>query len=191
MTELLLMRHGETEENLRHILQGHLPGHLTERGREQARETARTLCPTPPQAIVSSDLQRCRDTAGIVLQTLREAYDQDAAARPLTPTHASCPLPSSILFTPLLRERNWGSATGATVDSAHRVTIPEDAETVAALRRRAEAFLRFAAGSYPGQRVLVVSHGLFLRFLQATKRGVDIREVTPMANGEIRTLRCH
>lgn len=186
MTDLLLMRHGETEENLRHILQGHLPGHLTERGREQARETARGLCLTPPQAIVSSDLQRCRDTADIVLQSLREAL----ADTPDKVAKGAAALPSSILFTSLLRERDWGSATGATVDATHRITIPEDAESVGALQRRAAAFLRFAADTYPCQRVLVVSHGLFLRFLQAVRRGVDIREIKPMVNGEIRTLTC-
>lgn len=174
-TELYLMRHGETEENLRHVLQGHLPGHLTERGREQAQTTALALLATPPSAIVASDLQRCRDTATLVLDTLRSGADE-------------AQLPRSILFTPLLRERDWGSATGLVVDATHRITIPADAETPAALRRRAEAFLRFAAATYRGQRVLVVSHGLFLRFLQAQHRGVDIGDVARMENGEIRTL---
>ena len=30
MTELYLVRHGQTEENAAHILQGHMPGHLKE-----------------------------------------------------------------------------------------------------------------------------------------------------------------
>lgn len=42
-TTLYLARHGETEENVAQILQGHLPGHLTERGRNQAVQLRNTL----------------------------------------------------------------------------------------------------------------------------------------------------
>ena len=37
---LYLLRHGETEENVQHILQGHMPGTLTETGKAQARALA-------------------------------------------------------------------------------------------------------------------------------------------------------
>ena len=33
---VFLARHGQTEENLSRIFQGHLPGHLTEEGKRQA-----------------------------------------------------------------------------------------------------------------------------------------------------------
>ena len=36
--ELILSRHGETEENKLHIMQGQLPGHLSELGKQQAKE---------------------------------------------------------------------------------------------------------------------------------------------------------
>ena len=36
MITLYLARHGQTEENLSRIFQGHLPGHLTEEGKRQA-----------------------------------------------------------------------------------------------------------------------------------------------------------
>ena len=36
MIYLYLARHGETQENVAQILQGHMPGHLTPQGREQA-----------------------------------------------------------------------------------------------------------------------------------------------------------
>lgn len=174
MTLLHLLRHGETEENLSHILQGTLPGHLTDRGRRQAREAARAVAKMPIAAIVSSDLQRCRDTAAIV---------QDELARA---THAA---PPSVLFTTLLRERDWGAATGKTVDGTHRVTIPPDAESVEHLRLRARTFLQFARENYPHRAILVISHGLFLRFLQAEHRHVDISQVERMSNCEIRPLR--
>ena len=41
--ELILSRHGETEENKLHIMQGQLPGHLSELGKQQAKALAETL----------------------------------------------------------------------------------------------------------------------------------------------------
>ena len=37
MMRIILVRHGETDENAAGIIQGHLPGTLSVRGREQAR----------------------------------------------------------------------------------------------------------------------------------------------------------
>lgn len=173
MTLLHLLRHGETEENLSHILQGTLPGHLTDRGRRQAIEAAQALAARPLATIVSSDLQRCRDTAAIVQGELAQI------------THSA---PPPALFTTLLRERDWGTATGKVVDGTHRVAIPPDAESVEHLRLRARTFLQFARENYPDREILVISHGLFLRFLQAAHRHVDISQVERMGNCEIRLL---
>ena len=41
--ELILSRHGETEENKLHIMQGQLPGHLSELGKQQAEALAEML----------------------------------------------------------------------------------------------------------------------------------------------------
>lgn len=172
-TELYLLRHGETEENVRHVLQGTMPGHLTKLGRTQARDAAHQIAPLALDAIVASDLQRCRDTAEILCAELARL---PAVQSP------------TVLYTSLLRERDWGSVTGMIVDATHRITIPADAETPAALMLRAQAFLQFVHDTYVGKRVLVVSHGLFLRFIQAAHRGMDIAEVERMKNCEIRTL---
>ena len=40
---LYIVRHGQTEENLERILQGHLPGRLTQEGRMQVKRTAERL----------------------------------------------------------------------------------------------------------------------------------------------------
>ena len=40
---LYLLRHGETEENVQHILQGHMPGTLTETGKAQARDNNKLI----------------------------------------------------------------------------------------------------------------------------------------------------
>ena len=42
-TTLFLVRHGETVDNARQIMQGQTQGCLNERGREQAQQVARRL----------------------------------------------------------------------------------------------------------------------------------------------------
>ncbi len=63
MTSLLLVRHGVTEENLRHVLIGRTDPPLHPLGVLQARAAARELAPTPLRRIVSSPLARAVATA--------------------------------------------------------------------------------------------------------------------------------
>ena len=42
---LILSRHGETEENKLHIMQGQMPGHLSELGKQQAEQLAAVTTP--------------------------------------------------------------------------------------------------------------------------------------------------
>lgn len=60
---LILSRHGETEENKLHIMQGQMPGHLSELGKQQAEQLAELLEEEEIDVIVSSDLARSYDTA--------------------------------------------------------------------------------------------------------------------------------
>ena len=55
MIEVYLARHGQTEENISQIFQGHLPGRLTEEGKRQAVELGEKLKDIELDAIVSSD----------------------------------------------------------------------------------------------------------------------------------------
>jgi len=61
-----LVRHGETEENLRGIHQGHFGGNLSEFGIEQAGKLAERLKNEFFDVIYSSDLKRAKDTAKII-----------------------------------------------------------------------------------------------------------------------------
>ena len=53
MTTLYLVRHGETIDNVRQIMQGQTQGELTERGRAQAEQLAEQLADKPIDAFVS------------------------------------------------------------------------------------------------------------------------------------------
>ncbi len=68
MTTALLVRHGRTAANTGGILAGWTPGvGLDESGQAQAAALAERLRVLPLAAVVSSPLQRCRETAGAVL----------------------------------------------------------------------------------------------------------------------------
>ena len=71
-TEIILIRHGETAENLQGILQGHLDTVLNANGIAQAEAAARRLKREAPfQALYSSDLKRAVMTAEIIAGYLR------------------------------------------------------------------------------------------------------------------------
>lgn len=68
---LLFIRHGQTTWNVEHILPGQLPGiALTEAGREQAERLAEALKILPITAVISSPLERARDTASYLAGAL-------------------------------------------------------------------------------------------------------------------------
>ena len=167
---LFLIRHGETEENRLRILQGHLPGTLTPEGIRQARATAEHLANADARfdLLLCSDLLRARRTACIIGERLHLAV---------------CP-------TPLLRERDWGSITGRRIEEVIRTANEAPGvESVEAMFSRAHILLDVIRNDYPdAQRVLLVSHGLFLRVLQAAVIGTEMKAIPPMKNLEVRIL---
>lgn len=67
---LLFIRHGQTSWNIEHILPGQLPGvALNKTGHEQATRLAQALKLLPITAIISSPLERARDTADYLART--------------------------------------------------------------------------------------------------------------------------
>lgn len=139
--DLILSRHGETEENKLHIMQGQLPGHLSEQGKLQAEALAYKLENEEIDVIVCSDLARSYDTAIAV-----------ARKKGLQP-----------VITPLLREMDWGIYTGKVADEMDFTTLPDSVETVEAMYKRAGDFLQFLQENFRGKRVLAIGHGGFNR----------------------------
>ena len=107
VTTLFLVRHGETVDNVRQIMQGQTQGCLNERGREQAQQVAQRLADEPIDAIIASDLQRAIQTAEII----------------------AVPHGLPVRTTPLLRERDWGSFTGRFIPDLKGEVWPDDIES--------------------------------------------------------------
>jgi len=67
MATVILVRHGRTSANASGTLAGRTPGvRLDDTGTEQARRTAERLAAVPLAAVVTSPLERCRQTAKII-----------------------------------------------------------------------------------------------------------------------------
>lgn len=104
MTTIYLARHGQTEENLMRIFQGHLPGTLTADGIEQAINLGKELKDTHIDCILSSDLKRVTDTVSYAMKDRNLPWE----------------------MTKLLREIDWGKWTGLklipSINRIHRKT---------------------------------------------------------------------
>ncbi|MGN1228034.1 MAG: histidine phosphatase family protein [Prevotella sp.] len=166
MTDLYLVRHGETVDNANKIMQGQTQGELNKNGIEQAHTVAKTLANEQLDAIISSDLKRSFDTASII----------------------AAPHALKVITTPLLRERDWGGFTGRYIPDLKDEPWPEDIESLEALKSRASEFLDFVRTTFPGQKVLAVGHGIINKAIQSVYYGKPMNEIQKMDNAEVRIL---
>ncbi len=144
-----------------------MPGHLTAEGIEQAGELRDKLRDIPFRRIITSDLKRAVDTARIIAEPHGGEFELE----------------------PLLRERDFGIHTGGPYIKISRALDPS-AETMEQLAQRAADFLNklSPAPSQEEENILAISHGLFLRVLQAVYHGINVRAVEKMENAEFRIL---
>lgn len=171
MTKLYLVRHGETEDNSAHIMQGQTHGKLNDKGIAQAKELALKLKNTPIDLFVSSDLHRSIHTCELI-----------AAEHP----H------KTVITTPLLRERDWGSFTGKYIPDLSNLSDPslwpDDIEPLEAMKDRAENFLHWLRTAYQNKTILAVGHGIINKAIQSVYYNKPMKEIRPMTNCEIRIL---
>ena len=176
MCKLLLVRHGETVDNVNKIMQGQTQGCLTLHGIEQAQLLAQRLADTAIDAFVSSDLRRAIDTCAIL-------------ARPhLSPGTADADIVRHIDTTPLLRERDWGSFTGHYIPDLQNARWTDDIESIDALLARAARFIGYVRSRYHGKTVLAVGHGIINKAIQSVYHNKPMSEIKRMENAEVRTL---
>ncbi len=93
--KLLVVRHGETEDNVEKRLAGHRDGKLTELGQKQVQLLGERLKDEKIDRVFSSDLGRAR-----------------ATTKAITQFH-TCP----IVYTEALRERNYGEFQGQPIST--------------------------------------------------------------------------
>lgn len=81
MSQLLLVRHGETDHNLEHRFQGHSDLGLNQHGLAQAQALRDHLAEVSFTAILCSDLQRAAQTAEIIAERHEVEVIADPALR--------------------------------------------------------------------------------------------------------------
>lgn len=166
MTTIYLIRHGETVDNARQIMQGQTQGMLNENGIRQAEAVSLRLASEPIDAVVASDLHRAVQTAEIIAR----------------PHHLS------VATTPLLRERDWGAFTGRFIPDLKGLMWPDDVESEEAMMQRAVECLEYITATYPNQRVVAVGHGIINKAILAVYAHCPMREVQRVMNAEVRML---
>jgi len=182
-----IVRHGETPWNADRRLQGHQDIPLNALGLSQAEAAGRYLQKkhekTPFSAVISSDLQRARQTADAVALALGLAV-QDA---------------------PALRERHYGQFEGQTpteasalaaeayaslVSRADLDAAPGAAEPLRAMVARIESCLIGLAQRYADQSVVIVTHGgvLDVLYRRAMGRALTGPRDAPIPNAGLNWL---
>lgn len=172
MTELILIRHGETDWNRELRFQGHVDVPLNATGHEQARRLAERLAAEKlvVDHLVCSDLIRTQQTATPSLLVLLPQLQIH------TLTDAS------------LREQSFGDVDGKRVDDvklehadawAQWLRFEADygmpgGETTRQFHTRVMDAVRRIAQQYQGQKVMVVTHGGVLDMIWRTARGTGL-----------------
>lgn len=166
MTELVLIRHGETDMNRELRFQGHVDVSLNAIGHEQARRLAGRMAGEPADAVYASDLLRAQQTAGPIGAQL--------ALSPVAETG--------------LREQNFGRVDGMRVDDIKAqhpecwegwlrfeqdYCMPEGESTRRFHARVMEAVQRIVA-LHPDRKLVLVTHGGVLDMIYRTARSLGL-----------------
>ena len=165
-TILYLVRHGETVDNARQLMQGQTQGELNENGVLQAKALSEQWRNRVIDAVISSDLKRAVDTAAVI----------------------AAPHGLEVMTTSLLRERDWGDFTGRYIPDLKNEPWPENVESLENLLSRAGEFITYVRLTFPGKKVLAVGHGIVNKAIQAVLYNKSMSEILKMSNAEVREL---
>lgn len=183
-TTLILVRHGQTDYNLQSRYQGQEDVPMNDTGRAQVEAAARHLAGVRAEAIYSSDLVRCRDTARIIGGVLG-----------LEPVPAPAPE---------LRERDFGRLEGLTREEAasrfpdsweqwqhHRATwVPPGGESLGVMWGRVLAFTESLWRRHQRETFVIAAHGGPAKAIICDALGApaETRRAFAVSNGSISVI---
>jgi 2,3-bisphosphoglycerate-dependent phosphoglycerate mutase len=183
MTEILLIRHGETLWNQQGRMQGQHDSPLTPLGMQQAKQLGRRLSKVSFSALYASDLGRAHQTARCIA---------DATGH-------------EIVADPGLRERHFGIFEGLThteIKTKHpdlhelfARRLPDfvmpGGESAAQFMDRCVGALERIAARHEGETIAVVTHGLVLDSVYRRAVGMPIETPRgfPLLNCSLNTFR--
>ena len=169
-TEIILIRHGETEWNSQRRMQGHSNSDLSSVGQAQIQALGQWMKNVPFNHIYSSDSLRAKQTAEAITQFSGHELKIDLR----------------------LREKNLGVFEGLTSEEA-RERHPEvfrlfktagskyvidEGESTQQLQDRALEIVEEIRIKHPEERVLLVTHGGFIRVVMKHSLGLSLETPT-------------
>lgn len=158
MTQLIIVRHGETIENKKGVCQGHNEGTLTENGKEQNKILANQLKNFKIDAIISSPLQRAFDTA-LSIQSFHKHLE--------------------IIKDKRLIERNMGVLQGNPFPENYNLFDDyEGMESINDIALRTKSFLDDFISEYKDKTILIVSHGITIKVMTSIIKNITLYKTT-------------
>ncbi|GIX47942.1 MAG: phosphoglycerate mutase [Candidatus Tectimicrobiota bacterium] len=166
MALLLLVRHGQTDDNLAGRISGQAAVPLNARGQEQARAVAQVLAGLGVHRIFSSPVWRARQTAEILAAQLGVALEEVVDLREVD---------YGDWEGKLFRDLRQHPITLQVFQDPASVAFP-NGERLLAVQQRAVRVIEWVRRQYPQQVTVLVSHGDVLRTALAHYLGMPFNE---------------
>ena len=170
MTTICLVRHGETDWNVKGIIQGQTNIPLNKVGEIQAIQCGRFLKNENYDVIISSPLKRAKKTAELINDSLN----------------------LSIIYNDNLKERYFGIAEGQVkkiISKEFPNQIYPNQESRLALNKRVLTALNTIISTYLNQKVLIIAHGAVINsILSSVSNHVCGSQITSLKNGSFTVL---
>lgn len=168
MTQLILIRHGQTQWNLEGRWQGQADPSLNAFGRAQAQRAALELSDADLDHLYSSDLRRALETADIIGAELGLAVHADARLREIDLGRWQGMLSTDIKAR--YPDEFWSWHTSPLTSR------PPDGEDLHTLAARVLEAISELAHRHTGQRIGIVAHELPIAVALAHVRNVDLAQ---------------
>ena len=165
---ILLVRHGQDEDNEQRIMNGRRDNPLTELGRQQATEAGNKIAGDEITAIYSSPLKRAKETAEIISSHHGLKVETDNR----------------------LLERDFGVVTGLpssviklycknTIETGKNIYILDGrgVERFQEVFRRAKAFIKDIKVKHENEKIVIVCHNDIAKMIQAVVLHREIDDI--------------
>jgi len=161
--EIIFVRHAETKNNVNGIVQGPEHGDINEKGEKEIKKVSELLKDEKVDVFFSSDIPRCKITS----EGINKFYNL------------------TIQYTELIREKYNGDWTGKSykdvgwdqLEGTFETRKVNNGESLIEVRSRAREFVKQLMEKYgdTDRKILVVSHGAFLKILIGDLLGMEIK----------------
>lgn len=144
---LYLLRHGQTEDNVNRIIQGHKDSPLTQEGIISTRSRAKKLKHVAFDAVYCSDLKRSRNSLGILLGELNINIE--------------------VNYCSDIRELDFGNLTGSNIEDVKKTILfhkkqtqirYQGGESGDLFRKRVISFSEMVLGRHKGGTIFFMTH---------------------------------